>query len=68
MVDVAEWFRRNTVNVVYARSNRVVHPYREVEEWFISPASGVGVCRFESGLPDKVLTEKVTVDAWRGYS
>ena len=26
MVDVAEWLRRNTVDVVYARSNRVVHP------------------------------------------
>ena len=26
MVNVAEWFRHNTVDVVYARSNRVVHP------------------------------------------
>ena len=44
---------------------------REVEEWFISPASGVGVCRFDSGLPDKcarvdsgVLT-RVLQSLWR---
>lgn len=28
---------------------------REVEEWFISPASDAGACRFDSGLPDKFI-------------
>ena len=28
--------------LVYVGSSPIVHPNREVEEWFISPASGVG--------------------------
>lgn len=44
-------------------SNPILPPKREVEEWFISPGSGLGACRFESGLPDKSHTMKAGLDS-----
>ena len=61
MVDVAEWFRRNTVDVVYARSNRVVHPKTGSSAVGSAPRSGRGGRAFESPLPDKCSVSIVVI-------